>query len=148
VKAWHIELKAQTSVAIGKGVSLWADWKTNLWTRFIRDQVEAHLDRLKKTGLDPQLWAEMEARVRSDVTRALTKFASLDFEIDQIDSGKKSKAVRREFNRATAEMRSILADYLRLALVHISEKKAAIRGRRLERRAFWLRQRLIGPQGQ
>jgi len=101
----------------------------------IRKAVEDFLGQLKADD-DSQITTEVVARACAPVTRAVKKFAVLDRELLEADSHGNHRMVRRKLNTESANMRMMLADYIRLALLHIRELKAVARAERCRRCAL------------
>jgi hypothetical protein len=108
----------------------------------IREAAEAHCLAINKL-VDPEIWKAIEPHLRPAVSRALRNFFKLEQEVNEADSARKLRAVRRELNKATARMQAMLADYIRLARLYMAERKAITVAKRVARRASWVRQRII-----
>jgi hypothetical protein len=108
--------------------------------RIIRDAVDAYIAQLK-TAVDPQLSTDLVSRVRPAVFRVLEKFAVLHQKLLDADSPKKLRALSKELNIDSGKMREVLADYIRLAILHLRQAKALTVAEQCRRRAFAISQR-------
>jgi hypothetical protein len=105
----------------------------------IREIAEKWLAQFK----DPtdQVSVEMVTRARPAVIRALRTFDELDRKLDSTHSRSDLRTIRFALNKNAANLRTILADYIRLSLLHIAEHKAERKAARCRRRASAIQSR-------